>query len=178
MAAKNFAASLAAVLAHEGGFVDDPQDDGGATNLGVTIGTLKEVGLDVDGDGDTDVADLKKLTPALAGRIYKARYWNTVHGDELPSGLDYFCFDAAVNHGPARVRRWLQTALGVKADGVIGPKTLAALKAADARVLIARLSAAREALYRNHPDFPRFKRGWLRRLAEATARAKTLQAST
>lgn len=178
MAATNFAASLRAVLAHEGGFVNDPRDDGGATNLGITIGTLRDAGGDFDGDGDVDVADVKALNPERAGRIYKARYWSTIHGDELPSGLDYLMFDAAVNHGPARVRKWLQTALGVTADGVLGPQTFTALKRAEVPALIGKIVAAREALYRNHPDFPRFKRGWLRRLAEAEARAKSLQAST
>lgn len=167
MAAANFARCLKAVLAHEGGFVNNPRDDGGATNKGITLATLKDAKVDVDGDGDVDVADLKRLTDTHAGRIYKARYWSTVHGDELPAGLDYFCFDAAVNHGPTRVRKWLQQALGVTPDGVIGARTLAALRKAKPAAVLDKLSDYRESLYRNHPDWDVFGKGWTRRLAEA-----------
>ncbi|RAK52147.1 glycoside hydrolase family 108 protein [Phenylobacterium deserti] len=176
MAAANFDRCLGAVLRHEGGYVDDPRDNGGATNKGVTLATLKEAKVDLDGDGDTDKADLKRLTDKDAGKIYKARYWNTVHGDELPSGLDYMLFDASVNHGPARARRWLQQALGVSVDGVLGPKTFAALRAASAAALLAKIAGYREALYRNHEDFDRFGRGWMRRLTDVSRVASQMLA--
>ena len=71
-------------------------------------------------------ADMRALTPALVGPLYKRKYWDKVAGDLLPSGLDYAVFDAAINSGPGRAAKWLQELVGVTADGAIGPGTLAA----------------------------------------------------
>ena len=125
-----FAACLPLILAHEGGWVDHPSDPGGATNLGVTIGTLS----DWLGRPATKV-EVKALTPATVAPIYEARYWKAAHCHELPAGVDYMCFDLAVNSGPGQSLKWLQMELGVTADGVIGPKTLSALTALGKRAL-------------------------------------------
>lgn len=174
MSAPNFPLCLREVLRHEGGYVDDPRDPGGATNLGITLGTARAAGLDIDGDGDVDKADLRKLTPTKAGPVYRARYWDAVEGDKLPSGVDLAVFDAAVNNGPARARRWLQEALKVHVDGVIGPQTLKAASEAPRAQTIERIRLYRDAHYRRQENFSYFGRGWLRRLAGVTARSLQL----
>jgi hypothetical protein len=105
MVASNFERAMPLVLRHEGGFVNHPKDPGGATNLGVTIGTARRLGIDVDGDGDTDIIDIKLLKPKDAAKVYRAEYWNKVKGDQLPSGVDYAVFDFAVNSGPGSGRQ-------------------------------------------------------------------------
>ena len=128
---RNFERALLLVLKHEGGFVNHPKDPGGATNLGVTIGTAKRLGIDVDGDGDTDILDIKKLKPSDAAKVYRAEYWNKIKGDHLPSGVDYAVFDFAVNSGPGRAAEYLQAIAGVAQDGAIGPQTVAAVTKLD-----------------------------------------------
>ena len=174
MVAVNFRPALREVLRHEGGVADHPRDPGGLTNLGVTIGTAKANGMDVDGDGDVDRQDVLKLTPAHVEPLYKRKYWDAVEGDRLPAGVDLMTFDAAVNSGPVRARRWLQEAAGVKQDGVIGPKTLAALNAQPPAETIENLRKIRDAFYRSLSHFDVFGRGWLRRLAGVTARSLQL----
>jgi Putative secretion activating protein len=71
--------------------------------------------------------DIASLTQMEAKRIYRRDYWEFVSGDALPWPLSYFVFDAAVNQGVAPAIRMLQQALGVEADGIIGPQTLAAV---------------------------------------------------
>src|SRR5215208_1126468 len=97
MAIGNFEACLQFTLQFEGGFVNDPDDPGGATNLGVTTDTLS----DVLGRKAT-IDDVKKLTPRTVEPIYLQRYWTPVRGDELPFGLDLAVFDFGVHSGPAR----------------------------------------------------------------------------
>lgn len=122
----NFSNSLGKTLIHEGGFVNNPKDPGGATNKGITIGTLKKVGIDVNGDGSVDVIDLKMIRQQDVELIYRQFYWNPVQGDLLPSGLDFVTFDASVMSGVARGAKWTQIAAGVEnADGAIGPVSLA-----------------------------------------------------
>jgi lysozyme family protein len=118
----NFDQCLAAVLHHEGGFVNHPKDPGGMTNLGVTKRVWEEwVGHDVDEQA------MRALTPEIVGPMYKVKYWDKIKGDDLPDGVDYIVFDAAVNSGPGRAAKWLQAAVGASVDGAIGAGTLKAV---------------------------------------------------
>lgn len=169
---ERFDRCLKAVLRHEGGYVDHPRDPGGATNLGVTLGTAKAYRLDLDGDGDVDKNDVRLLTPETAAPVYRKGYWLAAACDKLPAGVDYMIFDLAVNSGTARAKRYLQELVGVPADGVIGPKTLAAVAAVKPARLVAMIAARRLQFYRGLPTFPTFGRGWTRRLSEVTATAQ------
>lgn len=165
MTASNFPTALREILRQEGGYVDDPRDNGGATNLGVTLQTARENGLDMDRDGDVDKADVRNLSDAAVSKLYRAKFWNACECDKLPSGLDLMVFDLSVNSGPTRARRMLQQALGVTVDGVLGPKTLDAAQRADTRYTIEQMRMLRERFYRSLADFQHFGNGWLRRLA-------------
>lgn len=155
---------LKAVLKHEGGYVDHPRDPGGATNLGITLGTAKAYRLDVDLDGDVDKNDVRLLTPETAAPVYKDGYWLKCQCDKLPAGVDYMVFDLAVNSGTNRAIRYLQRAVGAAEDGKLGPKTLLLVNGRDAADIIRRLSDLREAFYRSLSTFSTFGKGWIRRL--------------
>ena len=91
----NFEKALAHILESEGGFVNHPKDPGGMTNLGCTKAVWEEfVGHPVS------EADMRALTPASVAPLYKRKYWDKVAGDDLPAGLDYAVFDAAIISGP------------------------------------------------------------------------------
>jgi lysozyme family protein len=168
---ENFDDALAAVLEHEGGFVNHPKDPGGMTNLGVT----KRVWETWVGKAVSE-ADMRALTPATVAPMYRKQYWDAVKGDELPSGLDYLMFDFAINAGVSRAIRTMQKAIGTTPDGAIGPKTMQALRDADPDALIAKFSDEKEAFYRSLPTFATFGKGWLRRVAEVKSHAVTLLA--
>lgn len=170
-AADRFRLCLPETLKHEGGYVNHPRDPGGATNLGVTLGTAKAAGLDLDGDGDVDEADIRRLTPERVEPVYRERYWRAAGCPELPAGVDLMVFDAAVNSGPARAVRMLQTCLGLAADGAFGPLTRTALAAAEPASLIRRYAAERERFLRSLPTFDAFGEGWMRRVRAVTAKA-------
>jgi lysozyme family protein len=158
---ENFDQALAAVLKSEGGFVNNPKDPGGMTNLGVTIKTWESfVGRNVT------EKEMRNLTPEMVGKMYQQKYWNAVKADDLPEGVDYLAFDFAVNAGPGRAAKLLQQAVGVTADGAIGPATLKAVAAMQPADLIEKYSAAKESFYRSLPTFETFGKGWLRRVAE------------
>lgn len=170
MTASNWPYCLQTILGYEGGFVDNPQDQGGATNLGITLATLQEW------RPGSSVSDLKALTATddLVQHIYLDGYWDEVQADDLPSGVDLIVFDQAVNSGPHKAAQALQRAMRVHADGIIGPATLAAVAASDALALVNAISSGREAFYRSLPTFAEFGKGWLNRLADVTAKAQTL----
>ncbi len=168
---ERFERCLKALLRHEGGYVDHPRDPGGATNLGITLGTAKAWRLDVDGDGDVDKNDVRLLTPETAAPVYREGYWRKTASDRLPPGLDYMVFDLAVNSGTQRAARYLQRCAGVGEDGVIGPKTLAAVADVGASRMVHRLADLREGFYRSLPTFSTFGKGWMRRLSEVTSRS-------
>lgn len=158
---ENFDDALKAVLRHEGGFVNHPADPGGMTNLGCTRATWQSwVGRSVT------EAEMRALKPADVGPLYKARYWDKVRGDELPTGVDYVAFDAAINSGPTRAIKWLQEAACVLDDGVLGPKTMTAVKTADPVHLIERYNDTRLAFLRSLSTWPTFGKGWGRRVDE------------
>jgi lysozyme family protein len=163
---------IALILQHEGGFVDHPRDPGGATNRGVTIGTLRQLGMDLDGDRDVDVSDLRALTEADAASVFKRFYWDKVEADLLPSGIDYAVADFAVNAGPTRAAQHLQRALGVKDDGDIGPITIEAARKANAAAIIDRVCDSRLAFKRGLSTWATFGRGWTARVAGVRVTAK------
>ena len=157
----NFDAALKAILHHEGGFVNHPADPGGMTNLGVTKRVWEEwVGHEVD------EKTMRGLTPEIVGPMYKVKYWNKIKGDELPTGVDYVVFDAAVNSGPGRAAKWLQACVGVEPDGGIGPKTLAAVNAFDASQLVEDYAKRRLSFLMDLQHWDTFGKGWSRRVAE------------
>ena len=118
----NFDQALEWLLVHEGGFVNHPQDPGGMTNLGVTKKVYEQwLGRDVT---ESEMRDLK---PSDVAPLYKKKYWNRIKCDQLPQGVDVFCFDWCVNSGPKRPAQALQRIIGATADGVIGPKSLQAV---------------------------------------------------
>jgi lysozyme family protein len=158
---ENFEAALKAILHHEGGFVNHPKDPGGMTNLGVTKKVWEEwVGHEVD------EKTMRGLTPEIVGQMYKVKYWDKIKGDDLPSGVDYVVFDAAVNSGPGRAAKWLQACVGVEPDGGIGPKTLAAVNAFDASQLVQDYAKRRLSFLMDLQTWDTFGKGWGRRVAE------------
>jgi lysozyme family protein len=152
-----FDTAFSLLLGHEGDFSDHPDDPGGKTRFGVTEAVAREVGYR---------GDMRDLPVDLAKRIYLEKYWKPVRADDLPPAVRYAVFDAAVNSGPAQATRWLQRALGVDPDGVIGPKTLTAAYAANPDALRARMLAQRLRFMAGLANWPAFSRGWSRRIAD------------
>ncbi|MBU3029304.1 holin-associated N-acetylmuramidase [Paracoccus marinaquae] len=122
------------IVAREGGYVNDPDDPGGATKYGVTIGTMRSLGLDMNRDGRVDSADVKALSREQAEGIFVEHYFRRPRLAELPPVVQASVFDMYVNAGANAVKilQQLVTRMGfpVAGDGVVGPKTIAA--AADA----------------------------------------------
>ena len=134
MAEADWNSCMAFVFSAEGGYVDDPLDPGGATNLGITLAELshwRHTAVTKD--------DVKSLSKTEAANIYRTNYWNATRCSDLPAGVDLMVFDAAVNMGNGRSARFLQQAVGADQDGSIGPNTLAAVAAIDAETLITHL---------------------------------------
>lgn len=162
----NFAKCLPEILKHEGGWADHPKDPGGATMKGITIGTYRQwKGRPVT------KAELRAISDEEVAAIYKRNYWDKVRGDDLPAGLDLVAFDAAVNSGPSRGARWLQTALGVAADGKVGPKTVAAALEADTATAINRALDVRLSFLKGLKTWPTFGKGWGRRVEDVRKKA-------
>jgi len=157
----NFDDALKAILHHEGGYVNHPSDPGGMTNLGCTKRVWEEwVGHPVD------EKTMRGLTPADVAPLYKTKYWDKIKGDDLPTGVDYAVFDAAINSGPGRAAKWLQQAVGAVPDGAIGAGTLAKVAAMDAEDIVEKYQATRLAFMQSLPTWDTFGKGWSRRVTE------------
>lgn len=159
------------ILKWEGGFVNDPVDKGGATNMGVTIGTWRSVGYDKDGDGDIDVDDLLRLTKEdVIERVLRPHYWNRWRADEINNqSVANILVDWVWASGAHGIRR-PQRILGVTADGIVGPKTIAAVNSMDPMELHFRIKNDRirfiDEICKANPSQERFRRGWLNRIDE------------
>jgi len=148
------------VLREEGGFVDNPNDPGGRTNFGVTQNVYDA----------SRKKDVKNITPPEVKKIY-AEFWLRARADliaDYSPELATVHFDAAINSGPAQAAKFLQRAIGVIADGHIGPQTLALMKSQSPRDVIRLYMREREIFYINlilrRPTSLEFLKGWLFRL--------------
>lgn len=155
----NFENALEHLLKSEGGWVNHPSDPGGETNMGVTKRVWEEwVGH--------PVKTMKMLEPIDVAPLYKAKYWDRIKGDDLPEGVAYCVFDAAVNSGTGRAAKWLQEAVGAVPDGSIGPKTLGAILDANPEDVIIKMCDIRQSFLEGLATFETFGRGWTRRVNE------------
>lgn len=141
------------LIAHEGGVSENPKDPGGLTNYGISQRAYPNL-------------DIRSLTLAEVKQLYKRDYWDRAQCDQLPSQLSYLVFDAAVNSGIGQSIRFLQRAVGVADDGVMGAVTLSAIKRLDAESLCARFIGQRLDFMTRLSTFDVFGKGWSRRLAD------------
>ena len=125
------------IVRREGGYVNDPDDPGGATKYGITIHTMRRFGVDVDGNGVVDIRDVKALPVEPARDIYKREYFAGPRIDELPNQIPASVFDMFVNAGgnAIKILQRLLTEMGHPCviDGALGPQSIAAARAAHAQ---------------------------------------------
>ena len=165
----NFSTALDHVLVHEGGWADHPADPGGATMKGVTLMTYRRFFGSHKGK-----SDLRRISHQELEEIYRTGYWDKCRCDDLPSGVDYAVFDAAVNSGPGRAARWLQFVLGAHQDGSIGPVTLSLVDSQTPTEIVNRLCDRRLAFMKSLRTWSVFGKGWGRRVAGVRATALEL----
>ena len=170
----NFQASLQYVLQSEGGFVDNPNDVGGATMKGITLDTYKIYKKNTH----LTPNDLKLISDMDVSTIYLNQYWNACRCSDLPSGIDYCVFDASVNMGYSRATKILQESCGATPDGTLGSITMALIRQSDRNLLIKTFSEKKEAFYRrivaNNPSQSIFLKGWLARIESVKNNAVTI----
>jgi lysozyme family protein len=147
MASDTLAVYFPELLRHEGGYVDHPRDPGGATNMGVTIATLRAWLK-----RPVTKQEVRMLTRGEAQRIYRAMYWDTIQADSLPRGVDAMLFDVAVNSGVGRARQWKPL--------IENRSPVDAIKAIGTR---------RRAFFQSLKTFSTFGKGWMRRVNEVEA---------
>lgn len=141
------------------------------TNLGCTKRVWEEwVGHPVDEKA------MRALTPEDVAPLYKKKYWDAVRGDDLPDGVDYIVFDTAINSGPGRAIKFLQGCVGTDMDGALGPKTMAAVRAADPKQLVEDYAKRRLSFLQDLPTWGTFGKGWSRRVAEVQNTANDMTA--
>ena len=150
----DFDKAFKVIVGQEGGYVNDPDDPGGETKYGISKRAYPNL-------------DIKALDLEDAKHVYHADYWNKCRCSDIPWPLNLYLFDAAVNQGVDAARRMMQYALGVKQDGVLGPKTLAACQTAT-QWHRAKFLARRAIRYTNTRNFDRYGAGWLVRLFTVT----------
>jgi len=165
----NFAKSLALVGISEGGYTRHKLDRGNYYK-GCLIGTNHGISAPVLaswlGRAPTQ-SEMFNLKKSKAAKIYKAKFWDSVRGDDLPAGVDYAVFDWGVNSGPRRGIKGLQRTVGVKADGIIGPLTMQAIKKMSSVTIIRKLMARRLSFLQRltgRNGWPTFGKGWGRRV--------------
>jgi lysozyme family protein len=172
----NFNWALKKTLHHEGGFVDNPADPGGATYRGISLRFLRQQGEDIDGDGDVDLGDIQALVdqPDTVDGLYKTYFWTPNRLDEIPSEL-LTCkvFDMAVNMGSKQAWKLVQRASGrLVDDGIVGPNTIEYMVQSSQKDydLVVRIRAEQrkfyERLVQQKPKLSVFLKGWLRRAAQ------------
>lgn len=166
----SFELAIPTILRHEGGYVNNAADPGGATNYGVSLRWLKGQGLagDIDHDGDVDINDIKAMTVTEATAIYRQFWWDKyLYGNIVAQMVATKVFDMSVNLGPPRAHKMVQQIIGVNQDGILGPKSFQEINAASNLSLLTRLQEIQATFYRSlvasNPARQQFLAGWLNR---------------
>ena len=149
----DFDTAFTRLLGHEGGYVNHKADPGGETQWGISKRSYPTL-------------NIATLTEWDAKQIYRRDFWDRIKADELPEAVRFDVFDGAVNSGIAQSSMWLQRAVGVDDDGVIGPQTLAACRVLAGSMVKARYCGHRLAFMAGLSTWPAFGRGWARRIAD------------
>jgi lysozyme family protein len=152
----NFDRSFEILLKFEGGYSNHPADTGLETMYGITEKVARANGY---------TGPMRDLSLDTAKQIYKKLYWDACRCDQMPDSLRYPLFDAAVHSGPAQSIRWIQGAVGVKTDGVIGPITQQAINVAPVQITRQKMLGLRLRFMTDRSNWPSFSRGWARRIA-------------
>jgi len=164
-----FERSLKKVLMHEGLWSNHPQDPGGATMQGVTQRVYDSYR---SGKG-LPARSVRIISEDELRDIYRARYWNLIKGDKLPPGVSFVVFDGAVNSGVSQSAKWLQRALGLKADGLIGPATLGKVNEhPNHDGLVDQILDQRFKFMKSLKTWPTFGKGWTRRVEDVRKTGK------
>ena len=154
----NFNQAFDLLLTHEGGFVNRPfsDDPGGSTKYGITEKVARANGY---------TGKMQDLTLDFSKSVYQKSYWDACQCDSMPDAIRYPLFDAAVNSGPGQAIKWLQSAVGVKSDGSIGPMTRHAINMASPMVVRQQMIGKRLRFMTSLPNWAANARGWSRRIA-------------
>ena len=162
-----FAAAWPTLLRHEGGYVNNPNDPGGATKYGISLRWLKAQGLhgDVNGDLVVDIRDIQALTPDEAATFYQVHWWDKYgYGRINDQSIATKIIDTAVNLGAPRAHRFVQEAVGVTVDGQLGPNTILAVNSYPAPTLLHGIQFRQASYYtmlvENNPRLQEFLAGW------------------
>ena len=166
---ENWDQCFASVIKNEGGFVNHPKDPGGMTNLGVTRANW-EMFL----NRNVTEAEMRSLTPESVKGFYKVQYWDKIKGDQLPAGIDYAAFDFAVNSGVSRAAKMLQQIAGALVDGVLGPKSMEAIKSCDADQTVDAICDMRLDFLKRLSNWDTFGSGWEQRVKRVKAKAMSM----
>jgi len=171
----NFDACFDRVIQSEGGYVNDPADAGGETNLGVTAGAWGAyLGRPINS------GEMQALTKDIVKPFYRQMYWDKVKGDDLPAGVDYAVFDFAVNAGVSRAAKFLQRSVGAVDDGVIGNGTLGKVAVTNKQRLLAAFADQKQRFYNglalSNPSQQKFLKGWLARVDKVQTAAESMLA--
>jgi lysozyme family protein len=157
----NLQHAIELTFGHEGGYSDNKADPGGPTKYGITLATLSAFRRKT-----CTAADVKALTLEEAAAILDTGYWRKIEGDKLPSGIDFALFDYAVNSGPGQAVKTLQRIVDTPRDGIMGPRTLAAVAARPVAPLIREVCDARLAFMQGLKTWSTFGKGWSARVAK------------
>ena len=144
------------LIGNEGGYVNNQKDPGGETNWGITKAVAVANGY---------AGDMRTMPKETAKGIYKKMYWDKLQCDQLGFVVAFQLFDAGVNHGNSQAVKFLQRALSVVDDGVIGAKTIAATNSLDDLQIVMLFNAERIEFYSSLKTFSTFGKGWVRRVA-------------
>ena len=172
---ENWGKSFELVIKTEGGYVNDPDDPGGETNLGVTKAAWSSYLARPIEEGE-----MKALTKDMVKSFYKRMYWDKLKCDSLPVGVDYAVFDFGVNAGTGQSAKFLQRAVGAADDGSIGPGTLGYVARMDKEEILQKFSDQKEKFYQGiverKPTQSKFLKGWLARVEHVQDTAESMMA--